>query len=109
MPRTEFDPTIGINNANVYDDVHAERAFAFNKFKDKPAGSMEQLSWDSPRWLPVLGEEVGEVSRAINEAILQEWTNLSFRGELRAELIQVAAMACAWIEAIDDWRSTHND
>lgn len=43
------------------------------------------------QWLPILVEEVGEVS----EAILEE-------GGLRDELIQVAAVAVAWVECLDN-------
>jgi hypothetical protein len=58
---------------------------------------------DGGRYL-VLGEEFGEVGRAILEAgygsrdaaISTEWER-----RLRAELVQVAAVSLAWIEAID--------
>lgn len=40
----------------------------------------------------VLGEEVGEVAKAINERD---------RNQVRAELIQVAAVAVAMVEALD--------
>ena len=53
---------------------------------------------DGTRYL-VLGEEVGEVANASLEAGYEpdrigDW-------DLRAELVQVAAVAVAWIEAID--------
>ena len=41
----------------------------------------------------VLGEEVGEVARALNEGSSVE--------HLREELVQVAAVCAAWIERID--------
>ena len=52
----------------------------------------------------VLGEEVGEVANAVLEgsfasgspAISEEWER-----RLRTELVQVAAAAVAWVEAID--------
>lgn len=42
--------------------------------------------------LPVLGEEFGEVAKAMNEGDADA---------LREELIQVAAVAVAWIESLD--------
>lgn len=61
---------------------------------------------DGTRYL-VLGEEVGEVANAVLEggygnsspAIAEEWER-----RLRAELVQVAAVSVAWIEAIDERR-----
>jgi len=47
--------------------------------------------------LGVLMEEVGEVARAINDG---EPT-----GNLRAELVQVAAVCVSWVEAIDGERA----
>jgi len=43
--------------------------------------------------LAILMEEVGEVARELNE------DGMAFK--LREELIQVAAVACAWIEALN--------
>lgn len=43
-------------------------------------------------WLPILAEEFGEVAKAILE---------KKPGEVRKELIEVAAVAIAWVEAID--------
>jgi len=54
-------------------------------------------------WNSILVEEIGEISRALNEinfsqdhAALELW-----KANLRSELIQVSAVAVAWIEAID--------
>ena len=46
-------------------------------------------------WLAILGEEFGEVARAI----LQQDGDAS--GNVRDELIQVAAVAVAWVESRD--------
>ncbi|MGN6484740.1 MAG: MazG-like family protein [Thermomicrobiales bacterium] len=46
-------------------------------------------------WGAILGEEVGEVSRAMLE------DRFGAGGNLRDELVQVAAVAIAWIECID--------
>lgn len=48
--------------------------------------------------LAVLVEEVGEVARAV----LGESGAVSDGGDLRRELVQVAAVATAWLEALDD-------
>jgi hypothetical protein len=54
--------------------------------------------------LPILLEETGEVARAINDmndaTSDEEWQ--AARENLRLELVQVAAVACAWIEALID-------
>lgn len=46
------------------------------------------------KWFAILAEEVGEAAEAALE-------NDQGRGELREELVQTAAVAVAWIEAID--------
>lgn len=81
-----------------YRDVQAERDRAHAKFKDSAAGSREAAVYDDPSWLPILVEEVGEVANELNEAALDPYGD--YRAELRGELVQVAAMACAWIDAI---------
>jgi hypothetical protein len=58
------------------------------------ANSIEMEPGDSPRWLPILVEEIGEVANA-----------LTYDGptdQLRAELVDVLAVASAWVDAIDD-------
>lgn len=51
----------------------------------------------------VLGEEYGEVCRAALEAQYAPTIGsaIEWRGRLRTELVQVAAVAVAWVEAID--------
>ncbi|WP_327639563.1 hypothetical protein OHB24_14705 [Kribbella sp. NBC_00482] len=66
------------------------RAKAHAKHGDN---SIESLAADSPHWLPVLVEEVGEVANT-----------LTYDGpdlETRAELMDVLAVVTAWIDAID--------
>jgi NTP pyrophosphatase (non-canonical NTP hydrolase) len=58
------------------------------------ANSVEALAADSPRWLPVLVEEVGEIANT-----------LTYDGpghNTRAELIDVLAVVTAWLDAIDN-------
>lgn len=60
----------------------------------RDAGTIGSVDTDGQR-LAVLVEEVGEVARAMNDG----------KG-LREELIQVAAVAVAWLEAIDTAEAT---
>lgn len=48
-------------------------------------------------WSLILGEEVGEACNAVLERLFQGSNDASTRDEL----IQVAAVAVAWVEAID--------
>lgn len=48
-------------------------------------------------WAAILGEEVGEVS----EAVLEQTFSGAPPKHVRDELVQVAAVAVAWVEAID--------
>ena len=66
---------------------------------------------DPFKWMSILGEEVGEVNKAANDAY--KWDDKTFGGDRRAalkpmreELIQVAAVAKAFIECIDrnEWK-----
>lgn len=95
-PPTESD--IPPHCLRPYGDVHRERVRAHTKH-DARNGSMERKDWNHPIWLPVLTEEVGEVARVLCENELGNLTDARVR--LREELVQVAAMACAWIDAID--------
>jgi hypothetical protein len=52
----------------------------------------EARAADDPVWLPVLVEEVGEVARALNDG--------EPLAALYAELVQVAAVASAWADAV---------
>lgn len=75
-----------------YSDLHRERIRAHAKWA--AAGeSTEQMPYTDPLWLPIVVEEIGEVSRALNEH--------EGRDRLREELVQVGAMVAAWIDAID--------
>ena len=80
----------------AYADVHRERQRAHAKH-GAAGNSREDAHWLDREWLPILMEELGEAAHEITYDALPE--NLPAR--LRAELVQVAAMACAWIDAID--------
>lgn len=92
------DGDIPMHGWQPYGDVHRERIRAHAKH-DARDGSMERKSWDKPIWLPVVTEEIGEVARVFCENELGNLTNA--RAELRKELVQVAAMVTAWIDAIN--------
>lgn len=78
------------------DDVRAERHRAHLKHSGYHGNgkSAEEMPVDDPLWLPVLTEELGEVAREICDH------RYSRPHHLRAELIQLAAMASAWADAI---------
>lgn len=84
-------------DADVYEEILEERERAHAKHGDK---SMEGLPIDHPTRITILMEEVGEVAREFNEANLRgDGVNPKL---LRSELIQVAAMAAAWADAITE-------
>lgn len=67
-------------------DIRDER-----EVQDKRWGAYRKMLPE--RWLAILAEEVGEAAKDVIEG--------ATHGKLRAELIQVAAVAVAWAEAID--------
>jgi NTP pyrophosphatase (non-canonical NTP hydrolase) len=67
--------------------IGAERAR-----QDDTHGRPHERRYSDDRWLRVLVEEVGEVARAIEEGD---------GAGLKRELVQVAAVAVAFLEAID--------
>ena len=54
-------------------------------------------------WISILGEEFGELCEAVNETYLQNGDKPERGGleKIRKEAVQVAAVAVAFIEAID--------
>lgn len=95
-PPSESD--IPMHGWRPYSDVHRERIRAHIKH-DVNNHSMERREWTDPVWLPVLTEEVGEVARVLCEG--EDGLTAKDAVRLREELVQVAAMAVAWIDAID--------
>ena len=79
----------------VYEDVHMERERAHIKHGAN-GNSREDQDWLDGEWLPILMEEVGEAAHELTYDV-----GSGRRPRLRKELLQVAAMACAWIDAID--------
>lgn len=87
---------------SLYTDVHNERLRAHAKHGAQ-GNSREDASWTNAEWLPILMEELGEVAHLLTYDAFydQESSKIDRVVELRKELIQVAAMACAWIDSID--------
>ncbi len=86
-----------------YRDMQHARIVAHAKHQAR-GGSMETKIWRDPVFLSVLLEEVGEVANAINEMHQGiRYCDCKLCVEhLRMELVQVGAMAAAWIDAIDE-------
>jgi NTP pyrophosphatase (non-canonical NTP hydrolase) len=88
-----------VHRERVFQEVHAERE---RQEELKAAGRFEETCADPGmsdfERFAVLGEEVGEVAKAILEE-----AGRRRRGDddLRTELTQVAAVAIAWLESIE--------
>jgi hypothetical protein len=93
--RNPTESDIPMHGWAPYGDVHRERIRAHAKHGAN-GNSRENASWDDSEWLAILVEEVGEVAHELTYDATDRKTNL------RKELVQVAAMACAWIDAIDN-------
>lgn len=90
---------------SVFDEINAERLRAHAKHG---ATSMESCDRFADRRLRVLVEEVGEVAQVLNDRehnldrfVDDSYPTMAAEQDLRSELVQVAAMAVAWIAAID--------
>lgn len=88
------------DNGQVLEDVRRECA---RQDELKKAGRFKHHCGDKemsdPERFAVLGEEVGEVARAVLE--LGKLANDKHGKELRKELIQVAAVCTKWVEGMD--------
>ncbi len=82
---------------DIWQEVAVEREWAHHKHGST---SMESLHVTDAVRLTVLVEEVGEVARAFNEARHHGGFTMANLNGLREELIQVAAMAGAWADAL---------
>ena len=70
---------------SIFSAIENERKIQIEKW-----GHRDQM--DSLEWLPILVEEIGEVSKAYLECKPEE---------IRTELIQSAAVIVAWLESIE--------
>ena len=86
-----------VNNlvGTVYADIHQERVKA-HKTHGANGNSREDAEAMNEEWLPILMEEVGEVAHWFTYDTEKDIS------ELRDELVQIAAMAAAWIDSIDE-------
>ncbi len=85
---------------DVLDEVSEEADRARRKFGD-------QTGLTDLEWLAVLGEEFGEAAMAVtkrNVGPVAEDNTVTL-ADLRAEALQVAAVAARWVRAIDDRRA----
>ncbi len=76
--------TLTTDNKKIYGEIQIER--------NKQNYKWGEQNHEPLKWLAILSEEVGEVSKAILENLLPEY---------RKELIQVAAVVITAIEALD--------
>lgn len=97
---------------NIWEEVAVERAYAHRKHGSMSMENTDPLDLNR---LAILLEEVGEVASEFNEyratagwaagaGITQTERETGLRARLRAELIQVAAMAGAWADALTEPR-----
>lgn len=84
-----------LDNDPAYISVSAERRRQDNLWGEHGGMSATEFS-DQARNLSILVEEVGEAAKEVNE-----WTAPGARERLRTELVQVAAVAVAWVQALD--------
>lgn len=85
-----------MSSTDVGEELRSERIRAHEKHRDHSMESWPVLS--AERYL-VLAEEVGEVAKEFNDAKVEG--RPIDRAALRKELVQVAAMAAAWVAALD--------
>lgn len=81
---------------SVLNDVLAER-----EHQDKKWG---EENHELSKWVPILGEEFGELCQAVNETIFDNGPVERLKGgylNMRKEAIQVAAVAVAFVEYLD--------
>lgn len=77
----------------VLEEVKCERVKQFEKWGEQNGSDFE--------WISILTEEVGEAAKEANDFNFTITDDPSALTRLRTELIQVAAVAVAHIEAID--------
>lgn len=91
-----------ISSIDVGEELRSERIRAHEKHRDH---SMEFWPTLSPERYLVLAEEVGEVAKEFNDAKVED--RPIDVAALRKELVQVAAMAVAWVAALDGGSPIH--
>ena len=72
--------------------------------QDKKWGKVDHGSF---RMFTILSEEVGEVARVLEQGCDSKLSQEEYEQELEYELIQVAAVAVKWLEAIRRRKGSH--
>lgn len=93
-----MDENAGIVHAKIMREVLVNRIKAHEKHGEK---SIEAISISFDRLNTILVEEVGEVSKALNDEIVENWSENRLLAEVRKELIDVMTVASAWVARID--------
>lgn len=88
------------NQMEIWKAMQAERIRAHEKHKAKPGGSMEDRHFQDPEWTDVLMEELGEISRAINDFRHGLIDMPELRLQVSKEAVQLGAMAGALVAAV---------
>lgn len=89
---------LSVTTDRVLQEVLAERVRQDEKWGEQNGHDFE--------WVSIMTEEVGEAAQAANEANFKSSKTRGDYAHLREELVQVAAVAVAWIEAIDRRRAS---
>lgn len=90
------DDYLADSTVEIAGEIVDERIRAHRKHRDH---SMEAWPAVAPERYLILAEEVGEVAKEFNDATVEG--RLIDLVALRKELIQVATMAVAWVDAAD--------
>lgn len=91
--RSSMSRSVLLMSSAVWSEIVQARLAAHKKHGDQ---SIEAAAAGDPRWLPILVEEVGEVAHELT---------YDAAGSVRAELIDVLAVASAWVDALDRRRA----
>ncbi|WGD37555.1 hypothetical protein [Lysinibacter sp. HNR] len=83
-----------LKDTRLWDEVSRARAAAHKKHGEE---SVDALPLNDPRWLSILVEEIGEIATELHRPEVDS-------SALRAELVDVMALASAWLDAIDERR-----
>lgn len=88
MSQSDSPPPVQVRGAlaSWITDIIAERSA-----QEAQWGVQRHPHW---KWYYILMEEVGEVAKALNEEVPTS--------SIRAELVQVAAVAVTWIQHLDE-------
>ena len=93
-----MNPTVNLNVPPCVSAILRERRDQDDKWGEQNHPPLH--------WLAILTEEVGELAKEVNEHYWREQRDTLTK--LRAELVQVAAVAVAWLECLDrgtwDWQ-----